>query len=189
MDAFTWSLPFVGSKITEMLLAILSICTEDELEDDSGSSVGDDDDARTQASVENAGYMSPADSVARRQQIRNKILAVGKMQRVFQILRYVSNSTIITHLIVFHPLLLSLTFMLITYIPYQRGSRERYRAHSRSTHTTPITNWSPSATNSLAGYHRRSGRARQRSQTTNPFLCRRPQVRSTQRTSASLYSL
>ncbi|CAL1710690.1 unnamed protein product [Somion occarium] len=82
MDAFTWSLPFVGSKITDMLLAILSICTEDELEDD-GSSQGDEDDARTLGDM----TLSPSEAAARRQQIKNKILAVGKMQRVFQLLR------------------------------------------------------------------------------------------------------
>ncbi|TRM56652.1 Metallo-dependent phosphatase-like protein [Schizophyllum amplum] len=75
MDAFTWSLPFVGMKITEMLLAILSICSEEELD---GSDSDEDEDARA--------LMSP-DNSARRQQIKSKIMAVGRMQRVFQLLR------------------------------------------------------------------------------------------------------
>ena len=100
MDAFTWSLPFVGAKsayhssffltlsllltrdevVTEMLLAVLSVCSEEELED-SGSS--DEDDTRTIADLS----LTPQEIAQRRQQIKNKILAVGKMQRVFQLLR------------------------------------------------------------------------------------------------------
>ncbi|KIK64033.1 hypothetical protein GYMLUDRAFT_984730 [Collybiopsis luxurians FD-317 M1] len=81
MDAFTWSLPFVGAKITEMLLAILSICSEEELTEEDSS---DEDDTRTLADA----AMSPADYQLRRQQIKNKIMAVGRMQRVFQLLRH-----------------------------------------------------------------------------------------------------
>ncbi|KAF9531411.1 serine/threonine-protein phosphatase 2B catalytic subunit [Crepidotus variabilis] len=71
MDAFTWSLPFVGLKITEMLLAILSTCTQEELaeSDSEEETVGTDDLA------------------ARRQLIKSKIMAVGRMQKVFQLLR------------------------------------------------------------------------------------------------------
>ncbi|KIK81582.1 hypothetical protein PAXRUDRAFT_832749 [Paxillus rubicundulus Ve08.2h10] len=75
MDGFTWSLPFVGAKITEMLLAIFATCSPEELEDT------DDDDRTVDLTL------TPAEISARRQQIRNKILAVGKMQRVFQLLR------------------------------------------------------------------------------------------------------
>ncbi|KAF8154774.1 Metallo-dependent phosphatase-like protein [Crassisporium funariophilum] len=74
MDAFTWSLPFVGLKITEMLLAILSICSQDELVDP---------DSDGEEGVE----PSPEDLAARRQLIKSKIMAVGRMQKVFQLLR------------------------------------------------------------------------------------------------------
>jgi len=65
--------------VTEMLLAILSICSQEELEDEDADSDEDKSVAET--------VSSPTDVAARRQAIRNKILAVGKMQRVFQILR------------------------------------------------------------------------------------------------------
>jgi len=79
MDAFTWSLPFVGAKITEMLLAILSICSEEELD----SVESDEDETRNVATL----GMTPSELAQRRQEIKNKILAVGKMQRIFQLLR------------------------------------------------------------------------------------------------------
>lgn len=84
MDAFTWSLPFVGSKITEMLLAILDICTQEELEDDDSSSQGETSNVADIA-------LTPNEIAQRRQQIKNKVLAVGRMQRVFQLLRYASS--------------------------------------------------------------------------------------------------
>ncbi|KDR70155.1 hypothetical protein GALMADRAFT_255002 [Galerina marginata CBS 339.88] len=73
MDAFTWSLPFVGQKITEMLLAILSICSQEELD------IEDDEEGEAEQSAESLA--------ARRQLIKSKILAVGRMQKVFQLLR------------------------------------------------------------------------------------------------------
>lgn len=79
MDAFTWSLPFVGAKITEMLLAVLSVCSEEELGEADSDSEGD-----IQALADAALL---GDYQQRREEIKNKVLAVGRMQRVFQILR------------------------------------------------------------------------------------------------------
>lgn len=76
MDAFTWSLPFVASKILEMLLGVLAVCTEEELE-------ASDDELADQTLV------PPQERAARRQEIKSKILAVGKMHRLYAILRYV----------------------------------------------------------------------------------------------------
>jgi len=74
MDAFTWSLPFVGEKITDMLLAMLNCCTKEELEESS--------DEETLVSPSSA-----EESRERRKVIKNKILAVGRMSRVFALLR------------------------------------------------------------------------------------------------------
>ncbi|KAG6889554.1 hypothetical protein C0995_016681 [Termitomyces sp. Mi166 len=95
VDAFTWSLPFVGAKstssrspsllkkliaiVTDMLLAVLSVCSQEELSEVDGDS-GDE-----AAGIEPG--MTPAEIQRRRQEIKNKIMAIGKMQKVFQMLR------------------------------------------------------------------------------------------------------
>ena len=97
MDAFTWSLPFVGAKITEMLLAILSVCSDQELESvsseeedaDRARALEDDESDEGDETRTVADMSSPNDISRRRQEIKNKIMAVGRMQRVFALLRCV----------------------------------------------------------------------------------------------------
>ncbi|THU96240.1 Metallo-dependent phosphatase [Dendrothele bispora CBS 962.96] len=78
MDVFTWSLPFVGEKITDMLVAVLNTCTKEELQE------SDDEEMIVPPSP-----TSPIadDSGERRKVIKNKILAVGRVARVFALLR------------------------------------------------------------------------------------------------------
>ncbi|KAJ8581953.1 hypothetical protein M405DRAFT_689460, partial [Rhizopogon salebrosus TDB-379] len=83
MDAFTWSLPFVGAKIVEVLLAILAMWSPEELEDTEISREEGDEGSRAITDF----ALPPSEVAARRQAIRNQIFAVGKMQRVFQLLR------------------------------------------------------------------------------------------------------
>lgn len=81
MDVFTWSLPFVGEKITDMLMAILNTCSKEELEEDI-----------TPATTVSTPVSPPLEkdtetADAKRRAIKNKILAIGRLSRVFQVLR------------------------------------------------------------------------------------------------------
>ncbi|RYP79724.1 hypothetical protein DL770_006566 [Monosporascus sp. CRB-9-2] len=83
MDVFTWSLPFVGEKITDMLIAILSTCSEEELKEDTPvtTSPGPSSPPLT------GSFQNPESLEYRRRALKNKILAIGRMSRVFQVLR------------------------------------------------------------------------------------------------------
>lgn len=63
--------------VTDMLLALLNVCSKEELEE------SDEESSVPATPVE--------ESAERRRVIKNKILAVGRMSRVFALLRYVQN--------------------------------------------------------------------------------------------------
>lgn len=118
MDVFTWSLPFVGEKIADMLIAILNICTKEELEEETlldmnNSTVrnaiqGYEGESRTGAVggasssiISAGGAPSPlassrvsedALSEERRSAMTNKIMAIGRMARMFRVLRQEAES-------------------------------------------------------------------------------------------------
>eukprot|EP00124_Ichthyophonus_hoferi_P004333 Ihof_evm2s464 gene=Ihof_evmTU2s464 len=76
MDVFSWSMPFVGEKVTDMLLTILDNCADEELD---GAS-----DNEEEKEIEKT---DPTTLEARREVLRSKVLAIGKMARFFRILR------------------------------------------------------------------------------------------------------
>jgi len=70
-----------GTLVTDMLLSLLNICTKEELEEEDEGLID---------------VKESAESAERKRVIKNKILAVGRVSRVFALLRYASCRT-------FHP--------------------------------------------------------------------------------------
>lgn len=109
MDVFTWSLPFVGEKITDMLIAILNVCTKEELEEETVLAGNVDVTSGTRPLPPLGGgggapalssLLARSSSVAeeedtpeaRRSAMQNKILAIGRMSRMFRVLRQEAES-------------------------------------------------------------------------------------------------
>lgn len=89
MDVFTWSLPFVGEKVTDMLVLILNICTEEELEEETPIA----EQASPVSAVASVSFSPPAQTSGeltleeKRLALRNKVLAIGRVSRMYQVLR------------------------------------------------------------------------------------------------------
>ena len=72
-----------GLSVTDMLLSLLNICTKEELEEED---IG-------------LGVPETAEQHAERKRIiKSKILAVGRVSRVFALLRYVSDPGPVNHI-------------------------------------------------------------------------------------------
>ncbi|KAJ5588588.1 Serine/threonine-specific protein phosphatase/bis(5-nucleosyl)-tetraphosphatase [Penicillium hordei] len=85
MDVFAWSLPFVGEKITDMLIAILNTCSKEELEEDNTPSTATASPASPSLPIDTDPTGEPGE--IKQRAIRNKILAIGRLSRVFRVLR------------------------------------------------------------------------------------------------------
>lgn len=124
MDVFSWSLPFVGEKVTDMLVSILNICTDEELGDDTpisedvfnrpiAASTGTPTPTgRSQSSTTPPGRRPPpsdlpptpekaqddtntqisSDYEAKRMALRNKVIAIGRVSRMYSVLRQESEN-------------------------------------------------------------------------------------------------
>lgn len=89
MDVFSWSLPFVGEKVTEMLVSILNICAEEELEEDVpiiNEEVGKivEENSTDTNKIAHGTILSDE---SKRRSLRNKILAIAKVSRMYSVLR------------------------------------------------------------------------------------------------------
>lgn len=69
---------FILYLVTDMLLAILNICSKEELAED---------DTKVITPTSPKVAVTAEEAAERRQIIKNKILAIGKMSRVFSVLR------------------------------------------------------------------------------------------------------
>jgi serine/threonine-protein phosphatase 2B catalytic subunit len=79
MDVFSWSLPFVGEKVIDVLVNILNICTDEELAEH---------DEHINTLIERNHLEQ------RKEQIRTKIRALGKIAKTYQSLRELSENVV-----------------------------------------------------------------------------------------------
>jgi serine/threonine-protein phosphatase 2B catalytic subunit len=104
MDVFSWSLPFVGEKVTDILVSVLNICTEEELDEEipmDQSVLKKIEESHTITQPAHEPSVVPVEtavdkarlslddegSAVVRAALRNKILAIGRVSRMFSVLR------------------------------------------------------------------------------------------------------
>lgn len=91
MDVFTWSLPFVGEKVTDMLVSILNICTEEELEEETPIAHGSAQPLPilpTSPSLPDSASDSEELTIdEKKAALRRKVMAIGRVARMYQVLR------------------------------------------------------------------------------------------------------
>ncbi|GME95970.1 unnamed protein product [Ambrosiozyma monospora] len=98
LDVFTWSIPFVAERTADILLSLLNVCTEEELGEETplakhiaNMSLGDSN--RNNNSNDDDTDMNDIPSAVKEPRtleqnaIRNKILAIGRVSRMFNMLR------------------------------------------------------------------------------------------------------
>ena len=93
------------TSVTDMLIAILNCCTKEELEEEEETPMAITPEDEEEETGENFGArirskLTEAEegSTERRSVIKNKILAVGRMSRVFALLRFVFAPLVPTYL-------------------------------------------------------------------------------------------
>lgn len=79
MDVFSWSLPFVGEKVIDVLLNILNICTDEELAEH---------DEHIDSLIEKNSREQ------RKEQIRSKIRTLGRVMKAYKTLRELSENAV-----------------------------------------------------------------------------------------------
>lgn len=90
LDVFTWSLPFIGEKVTEMLVNVLNVVADEDLLPDS-----DDGDEESESDRRvRVSRIRTESQIKRREVIKAKIIAVAKMEQMFTVLREQSETVL-----------------------------------------------------------------------------------------------
>lgn len=94
MDVFTWSLPFVGEKVTEMLVNVLNICSDDELMGSTADPTAVEPTAHPTVLITPEQIAELKRKEEKRITLQKKILAVAKMAKYFHTLREESETVL-----------------------------------------------------------------------------------------------